>query len=606
MVESRVCPKVQLFISCRKLKDTDTFSKSDPYVEVSEKSRDGQWALQGFTEIIDNNLNPDFVKNFELNYLFEEQQYLKFRVFDSNDGKISQKNRDFIGEADCTLGEIIGAQGQQTIKTLKSSQSSKSTGNIILRCEQVTENNDAVMMQITGRDLEDTSGFFHGFKPFFYLSRAMESGGNQRIYMSEHVKSKNVAWKLFEKSMKDLCNGDPTRPIYLEVYDNHSSGSHDYHSTTEFSIQKITEEGVKQFPLINQKKKSKKNYKNSGMILINSCQIIKNYTLLDFIRGGCQINLTIAVDFTGSNGIPTSPQSLHFMNPSGMNLYEQALFAVSDILLQYDSDKQVPLYGFGGKINGQTSHCFNMNFNPSDPRVFGIDGIMSAYRNSLRYVELSGPTLFAHVLAKTVCEVEAQQVSQFNQQYNVLLILTDGEIHDMNETVNWVVRGSSQPLSIVIVGIGNDSFTNMIQLDADDMPLMDNRGKKMERDIVQFVPFREVGNSPGRLAKEVLEEIPREVSNFFKMRNIFPNAAIPAPDYDFNRSYTIAENHPPGYQNVPEQGIVPEYQRLNPGHQTLPPQQNYSQVAPPPYGQPPNSYQTLPPKQGYEYVPPKF
>jgi Copine/C2 domain len=600
MVESRTVPKVQLFISCRKLKDTDILSKSDPFVEVYEKKPDSQWIKTGCTEVVENNLNPDFVKNFELNYLFEEQQYLKFRVFDSDNGRPKANNANFIGEAECVLGEIIGSKGQQVIKTLKSSQSSKSTGNLILRCEKVNDNNDSVMLQISGSNLEDHSGFFHSFKPFFYLSRVMESGGNQRVYMSEFIKGKNVTWKLLQKSMKDLCNGDPNRPIIFELYDHHRSGSHDLIATTEFTVQKIMEEGVKSFPLTNPKKKSKSGYKDSGKININICQLVKEYTLLDFIKGGCQISLIIAVDFTASNGTPTNPQSLHFMNPNGMNQYEQALYAVSDILLNYSTDKQVPLYGFGGKISGTTSHCFNMNFNRDDARVQSIQGIMAAYRNSLRYVELNGPTLFGHFLSRIVSEIEARPVDQYNQKYTVLLILTDGEIHDMRETKDWIVRGSSHPLSIVIVGLGNDSFQNMKELDADESPLIDSNGRKMMRDIVQFVPFREVNNSPIRLAKEVLEEIPREVCNYFKIRNIYPNPALEAAEYDFNRTYTIptapdivlpdpSSNFTNPYSTVPNQPVPPSYQG--------PPPQSYQYVPPP-------TYQTVPP-QGYAYVPPK-
>ena len=39
-----------------------------------------------------------------------------------------------------------------------------------------------------------------------------------------------------------------------------------------------------------------------------------------------------------------------------------------------------------------------MNFNKADPNVLGIKGMMNSYRNSLNMVELSGPTLFSHVL----------------------------------------------------------------------------------------------------------------------------------------------------------------------------------------------------------------
>ena len=50
---------VQLYVSGRKLKDLDTWSKSDPKCYVYEK-RGGSWIKIGQTETINNNLNPDF------------------------------------------------------------------------------------------------------------------------------------------------------------------------------------------------------------------------------------------------------------------------------------------------------------------------------------------------------------------------------------------------------------------------------------------------------------------------------------------------------------------------------------------------------------------
>jgi hypothetical protein len=88
--------------------------------------------------------------------------------------------------------------------------------------------------------------------------------------------------------------------------------------------------------------------------------------------------------------------------------------AVGEILLNYDSDKQVPMYGFGGNLQGEISHCFHMNFNPGNAEVQGMKGIMNAYRNSLNMVELSGPTLFSHVLEKVVQIAETTRISQDN------------------------------------------------------------------------------------------------------------------------------------------------------------------------------------------------
>ena len=41
----------------------------------------------------------------------------------------------------------------------------------------------------------------------------------------------------------------------------------------------------------------------------------------------------------------------------------------------------------------------------------------------------------------------------------------------MNDTIDQIVRGSSLPLSIIIVGVGDADFTSMDRLDADDEPL---------------------------------------------------------------------------------------------------------------------------------------
>ena len=103
----------------------------------------------------------------------------------------------------------------------------------------------------------------------------------------------------------------------------------------------------------------------------------------------------------------------------------------------------------------------------------------------------------------------AERVNQLNQKYFILLLITDGVINDLQKTIDEIVRGSSLPLSIIIVGVGQEDFTSMDILDADDEPLYSRTHKKyMERDIVQFVPFREFKNNPVLLAKETLEEVP--------------------------------------------------------------------------------------------------
>ena len=63
--------------------------------------------------------------------------------------------------------------------------------------------------------------------------------------------------------------------------------------------------------------------------------------------------------------------------------------------------------------------------------------------------------------------------------YYILLILTDGEIHDMRETIDKIVEANHLPLSVIIIGIGEDEkkFSNMVYLDCDDDLLWSSDGK---------------------------------------------------------------------------------------------------------------------------------
>jgi hypothetical protein len=94
----------------------------------------------------------------------------------------------------------------------------------------------------------------------------------------------------------------------------------------------------------------------------------------------------------------------------------------------------------------------------------------------------------------------------------ILLILTDGVIHDKEEVKDLLVKCGRLPLSVIIIGIGNgDDWEAMKELDDDDCQMTDMQGNKTERDLVQFVVFSEHNNNGVELAREVLEELPRQV-----------------------------------------------------------------------------------------------
>ena len=181
---------------------------------------------------------------------------------------------------------------------------------------------------------------------------------------------------------------------------------------------------------------------------------------------------------------------------------------------------------------------FNLSLTDQE-ELQGTDGILLAYEQAiprLGFGDMGSATnpktgnkykgddfyrVIEHVVERTPL------VTQQSQSYNILLLVIDGDGFDMQGTIDAIIEANDKPLSIVIVGVGSSMFYSCRKFDADDVPLIHSNGKKMTRDIVQFVKFNDCPNLD-QLAKEVLAEIPKQMTQFFNSKGIIPN---PRPLY---------------------------------------------------------------------------
>jgi hypothetical protein len=68
---------------------------------------------------------------------------------------------------------------------------------------------------------------------------------------------------------------------------------------------------MKEFEIITPRgAKDKGKYK----VTLPRLEIKPRHTFLEYVFGGCEISLAIAIDFTLSNGSPTESDSLHTFN----------------------------------------------------------------------------------------------------------------------------------------------------------------------------------------------------------------------------------------------------------------------------------------------------
>ena len=346
----------------------------------------------------------------------------------------------------------------------------------------------------------------------FYVCRIMKEvpGDNNRFVVAHQVQgrfnSPSARMPNQQISLVALCNENRSARIKIVVQDAMTNYTFNESTTT-----------------VNDLCNGKTTLDcGSGCnVLLDQFQVITKPKFTDYLRAGWEISMTAAIDYTASNGEPSHPNSLHALGPN--NQYINALSSVGYIVEPYDNDRMFPTFGFGGMHRGMgmssVSHCFPINGSP-DPNIPGIAAMVQTYQQTLPQISLQGPTYFGPILNEFLMMLRSQQGKS---SYNILLILTDGAIHDMAATKDAIYQLADLPCSIIIIGVGNADFGMMEELDGDDEGLRNSMGQLVPRDIVQFVEFNKC-IARGNLNEEVLKEVPNQVCSFMERAGIQPVA----------------------------------------------------------------------------------
>ena len=187
----------------------------------------------------------------------------------------------------------------------------------------------------------------------------------------------------------------------------------------------------------------------------------KSKNFIDYLSNGVSLNYMIAIDFTSSNSDYVKKESLHNIDTEQLNIYESLILNIGKIIQSYDKTHEHSVYGYGGipPEKDAVSHCFFVNLK-NEPTIIGLNCILENYRSTLPKLRFLGPTYFRYFVKSMIEKVKKSQ-SNKEQVYFISLILTDGQINDMEETIDLFVEASKLPISFIIVGVGNENFNDM-------------------------------------------------------------------------------------------------------------------------------------------------
>ncbi|KHJ84759.1 Copine [Oesophagostomum dentatum] len=167
----------------------------------------------------------------------------------------------------------------------------------------------------------------------------------------------------------------------------------------------------------------------------------------------------------------------------------------------------------------------------TDPTCTGIEGVVTAFRNTFMHTQPCTSAHFAHVIyhiAKNA-QIALSRTDASKPQYYILNIITRGAIDDVKETVQAAIFASKAPISIVFTGIGDRNLDEIERLGVGGKRLT-YHGRKSDRDNLQFVNMTKVllesdgsaEESKFTLSERALYQIPRQLTSYFTKNGIFP------------------------------------------------------------------------------------
>ena len=495
-----------------------------------------------------------FENFFVCDYFFEREQKIKIIIY-------KKKLTSFV---ETTLGCIIGSRDSTFSKKYEGNET------LVIKAEKMGKNDTSVDFKFTLKENGMDSNYFVKNNKIIYVI----SNKDKKLYSSESIgyngQFNNVQIPCFL-----------LYPFYTVNFYNNNKLIGNFNKSVD---------DIKRNPNCIQIKMPVKN--NSLLFLYDNSEVKENFTFLDYIAAGVRIGLSIGIDFTGSNGHPLDKGTLHCLKDKKPSDYERAIRACGNIVAYYDYDQLFPVYGFGAIINSspikEASMCFNLNFE-QNPDIYTVENIVKAYHDCIEKDRLTfaGPTEFAPIINQVISRIRNNLL-----EYHILMILTDGVIDDLQATIDALVEGSFLPLSVIIIGVGDADFKKMEILDGDDVPLISSTGKKRMRDLVQFVPFSKFENDENKLSMEVLEEIPRQIVDYYTFNNYNPERI----------RQLLAQN----IQNPP-QNLYPPQNPNQPQNFYPPPNPNQPQNFYPPQNpnQPQNLYPPQNPNQPQNLYPPQ-
>lgn len=372
------------------------------------------------------------------------------------------------------------------------------------------------------------------FDPYFKIEKLNPNDKSwTTIWKSEVIKDNtSPTWSQARLPLQLLCNEDPSNPskydhdpqeknaIKISIWVWNKFTSDELVGFVETSVDNLVKQSTRGIPVFDVLLERKRllggvKLKKAGSLKVLKGKVLNVPSVLQYIAGGCTLNLMIAIDCTLLNGDWRDDQSLHFHSEAFLNDYQAAIHRLGVIFDAYECRHKYQMWGYGASIEGVDQPFFSITDD-----VENADDLIKAYDKNFApdnsTLELGNVAELKHVVQAGM--FRAQRLNSGSKQcYSTLVILSTGAITDLQESIDAVCAAAEDaPLSIVVIGIGDGDFSGVQRLVADETgKLSHSNGVPIARDIVQFVAMDDYNGNARTCVAEALREIPEQFVQHF-------------------------------------------------------------------------------------------
>lgn len=555
--------KVDLFVECRNLPPKNSFASADSFA-VIWKVKNGytgagansdtpsslptkQEVEIGKTEVVRGNNSPKFDNSFRLNFNFEEEQSYLVRIYDEDlQYNTDLREHDYLGGVVFTLGQLMGCPGS-TLACGLGNGSGRS--QLFIMGREITEAREVVSLRFSAQDLPNFEQSLDKNDPYFKIERLEEDGITwETVFKSEVIMDNECpTWALVRLPIPQLCHGDMFNQIRLTLFDWNKFQDDNqlgFVATTVRNLVHGSEHGI---PVFNVWREHKKLFRGSKQRKAGTLKVLKAHieeipSMLQYISGGMEIDLTIAVDCSLNNGARTEDtQGLHTRSNQYLNDYQAAIDKVGIIMESYSKDKIFNIWGFGAAFNGDEKPIFPLGSGAG----VGALGLLELY-NEFFGDEPTHEPGEVPILKPTIIKAmyRAIEQSHVRHSYSVLCILTAGNVLDMQKTVDCLCTAAEDaPLSVIIIGVGEGDFSTFKGLfEEGSAKLQHSNGVPISRDIASFASFFDFNDSCSEVVAKALAQMPEQFVQYEYNSGVKPRPPVPAPDLEKNLRKSIRKS----------------------------------------------------------------